>query len=107
MAILSILDMPSNFDNIEYLRNNHPYNDKLEQVFIIPDVLVLKFIFDILKILTFVAGILFTFKWTKKPKLTFFALLLLVITFLYFDLPIHRCYNGNLETYWELGQHFH
>ena len=107
LAVIAIIDIPKDIQIIEYLINEVPKNDEAMNEFIRPNRMALKIVFDALKILSVIFGFLFIFKWNSKPKLTFFIMLIVLLIFLYFDLPIHRCYNGNFESYWEVGRHFH
>lgn len=107
MTIVAIADMPINIKTVEYLRHELSGMDKYDIESIRPHILILKITFDIIKIVTLIIGLLFTLKWTNNPRITFVSLLLIVLTFLYFDLPIHRCDSDNFETYWELGRHYH
>ena len=107
MAYFALLDMPQNIDTIEFLRNEISGKSELELEIIRPNQLALKVIFDLLKIVTLAVGFLLFFKWTGRLKLIFFILLIMTLLFLYLDLPIHRCHNGALEPYWDVGRHFH
>lgn len=107
MAIITLMDLPKEIETIKFLIYDFDWKDEFLYDSVKPEKLILKIFFDILKISILSFGILLIWKWKRYSKSTFILLLIFLLVFLFFDLPIHRCYNGNLETYWELGRHFH
>ncbi len=106
MAGLAIADMPGNIKGINCFiieRTSNEFDHLIK-----PERIYLKIIFDLLKILLSLILVYWLFlKKALLPKWLFYTALMGLIVFLYFDLPIHRCYNGGLESFWEVGRHFH
>ena len=103
--LLAIARIPYIIADIHFLTNGKYSNSEYPDPMANPVKISLRMLFDFIKITGFLYLInsLYRFKKLKHVKI----LLLLIVLFLLLDLPMHKCYNGNLESYWELGTHFH
>jgi len=107
MAILVVANLKELIAALNYLLNM-PELTEYERDLLEPQRLIFQIITSALKIVFF--GILGTQllqnKLDQNRTLLIFALIS-ALTFMYFDLPIHECYNGSLESFWDVGRHFH
>jgi len=99
-SLIAIIDIPENIQVLDVLLS--------EEHLIKPERHWLKILLDLGKLLI-VTVLIYNYKneLNRQTKPTFYLALIIAPVFLYFDLPIHACYNGNLESYWEIGRHFH
>ena len=99
LGLIAVVNMPESIQVLDYLLSGE-YLIRAERYW-------MKIIFDLGKILI-VISILYNYRKGLRIKTKqLYLVWIMAVVFLYFDLPIHKCYNGNLESYWEVGRHFH
>jgi len=73
-----------------------------------PQRIWMKISFDFLKIILIPASAILYFFNSDELKHNIFKVAIVVLLFfLFFDLPLHKCYNGNFESFWQIGNHLH
>ena len=107
MTLLVLIDAKYLIEIFQYLVNLSEELSEFEKERIKPQRLALQVITSLLKVIIFFVLMISLIKNNLKNKLLINSSLIAVIIFLYFDLPIHRCYNGSLESFWAVGRHFH
>jgi len=108
IGILVLIDLPNLILTTKYLYYELSGMSEFEREMLRPGVLILEIILSGIKLIILISIIILSFlNKLEKNKVIVYVALLLFFGFMYFDLPIHICYNGLPETYWELGRHFH
>ncbi len=108
MTLLVLIDMRELIEIVQFLVNLPEEISEYDKERIKAERLMLLIGLSAIKIIIFgILAILFTQKKLDKNKVTIKIAFFAFLIFMYFDLPIHRCYNGNLESFWEVGRHFH
>lgn len=107
MTFLVLIDAKDLIEIFQYLVNLPEEISDYEKERLKPERYILQIITSLFKVIIFFILIISLIKNQLENKLLIKIAFIGLLIFLYFDLPIHRCYNGSLESFWEVGRHFH